>query len=437
MQNRPPPLFNGNNEELELLVDHADNAFVDTSEGFTCPPSSPMPASPEVVQAAPYTFWIPDQDPTPWLVQGELCVQQGCTPHRVAAKVIDNADMPSFLESEGRVLRILHNHPHPGLVGLRDTVSTKDRSFIVVDELQANLAACVHHRGRLSELDARRVFKQLVASVAHCHKHRIILQHLRPEKIFIGDLKRCSVVIADFDGAVISPPQGPLMVRHSAHVWPFSCPEAGRFCKSVSGVAIDAWALGVVLFFMLTGTYPYVDHSGRNDCRNNRVRFPDHVSPGARRLVSKLLDVEPKMRPSPATILEDSWVVAKPAESIMIRSNRDSVLTTSTFLGPCSTSLSFSLSPCLDIEHRIETDQIVPSVEPAKAQPTDGLSVERSVSDTIDQTHTTNSTSLSPNSLGSGWVKAMSNATKKRRAEPLTNEFIPTLRRRLSILAQM
>lgn len=425
--NRPPPLFSGVVEEPDGAFDHTDNVFVNCIEGFTCPPPSPMPSSPEVVLAAPYTFWIPDVDPEPWLVQGELRAQRCCPARRVSAKVVNNSDLPSFLENEGRVLRILHNDPHPGVVVLRDTVSTKDRSFIVVEELQGNLTACVHNRGRFSEPSARHVFKQLVSTVAHCHKHHITLQHLRPEKIFFRDLERCSVVIADFDGAVVSPPQGPLMVRQSAQSWPFSSPEVGRLLKSVSGVAIDSWALGVVLFFMLTGTYPYVDHVGRDGLRHSAVRFPEHVSTDARRLVSKLLDADHKVRPSPATILEDPWMVAKAAESTMIRCS-----------SPPSTyraaSHSFFLSSILGNEQTDVPDQLVPSVEPEEPQSTNGLSVERSVSDL----RTTTSTPLTPMPLSppvAGLVKSIPSSTKKRRAEPLTNGFGPALRRRLTMLA--
>ena len=80
--------------------------------------------------------------------------------------------------------------------------------------------------------------------------------------------------------------------------------------RPYDGAAADSWALGVMLYVMLTGAQPFQD--GRRGEKLQRasadLRFPNHVSFAARGLVCQLLDKDPRMRPTAAAVLEDAWV---------------------------------------------------------------------------------------------------------------------------------
>ena len=78
-----------------------------------------------------------------------------------------------------------------------------------------------------------------------------------------------------------------------------------------SGPPADIWALGVLLFALLCGKFPF---KGQNDkelysaIRFNELQFPDHVSPPARLFIQKLFCKEPEKRISSREILKDPWM---------------------------------------------------------------------------------------------------------------------------------
>jgi len=377
-----------------------------TSVGCHPPPPSPHGEG-EVVRASPYTFRLNDHVSGASIIQGEVQAQHSCRPRPITAKVIDVEDLPKFLKSEGTVLKVLHNHPHPNIAKLRATVKTEKHSFIVMDELHMDLASCVILRGgRLSEFEARGVMKQLVSAVEHCHKHRVVLHDLRLDKICLSDPTSLNVVIADVGGAHAVTTSGPLHVRgnnrgngrgrgslhmHASYV----CPETVN-AKSYDGAAVDSWALGVILYVLLTGTYPFFDRRRTAFEKMMRgsaeVQFPTHVSFTARNLVCQLLDRDPRMRPTAATILADTWMKI----SVDNRETHASMC-----LGVPSRSGSRSASRrgslCEETLLVPESEQVVPTMEADKVETKRG---------------------------------------RKRKAEDIVMNLGPALRQRLTLLAE-
>ena len=68
-----------------------------------------------------------------------------------------------------------------------------------------------------------------------------------------------------------------------------------------SGFASDIWALGIVLFVMLTGRFPFKGNTEKE--LFNRILVGNYLSPACmgfetKHLVSKMLTVDPQKRPS-------------------------------------------------------------------------------------------------------------------------------------------
>lgn len=78
-----------------------------------------------------------------------------------------------------------------------------------------------------------------------------------------------------------------------------------------SGPPADIWALGVLLYALLCGKFPF---KGSNDkelyhaIRFKELQFPDHVSTSARFFLQKLFHKEPDKRISARDILKDPWM---------------------------------------------------------------------------------------------------------------------------------
>ncbi|VDP66844.1 unnamed protein product [Echinostoma caproni] len=86
----------------------------------------------------------------------------------------------------------------------------------------------------------------------------------------------------------------------------YAAPELFQ-AQNYQGGPVDMWALGVVLFFLLTGMLPYrgstVGHVRRLVLENRGLQPPDWLSKGANTLYLKLTARQPSDRPSAAALL--------------------------------------------------------------------------------------------------------------------------------------
>jgi len=251
-----------------------------------------------------------------------LCVGEtkaGNTAARsITAKVIESEDLQEFFEKEGRVLHTLHNRPHPGFPKLIGTVQAENdgRSFIVMNELGMDLNAYVRAERGLPEDEVQVLFRQLVSSVAHCHKNQIVLRDMKLGKIFFSTSQpgQAQLVFADLDGAeVMSNGNGKVgQLKDQKGSPAYVCPEV-LCCKPYGGYAADMWSLGVVLYRMLTGNYPFHDSVparlfDKILLGSSAIHFPSTVSSAARDMIRRLLERNPAARPTAKNLLQDAWL---------------------------------------------------------------------------------------------------------------------------------
>lgn len=93
----------------------------------------------------------------------------------------------------------------------------------------------------------------------------------------------------------------------------YAAPEIVSDAK-YSGPAVDVWSLGVVLYLMLVGDYPFSPTPSFPDMirRIQRAEYPalpGHISPAAAKLIRGMLTADPKKRVSVADILASEWLV--------------------------------------------------------------------------------------------------------------------------------
>jgi len=171
-------------------------------------------------------------------------------------KLIANDKLPEFLQLEGLVHKILRAHPHPNILQPVCVVSGKEVSGIILSPLGDDLHTLARSSKGLREKEAKPLFHSILSAVHHCHKNRIVIRDLRLGKIFFKKGTR-DVVLADLDGSQCVSHSSPYLSDRKGSP-AFVSPEV-VVSQSYDGAAADMWALGVILYILLTGTYPFRD----------------------------------------------------------------------------------------------------------------------------------------------------------------------------------
>lgn len=158
---------------------------------------------------------------------------------------------------------------HPGIVSVLDANLSAAPPYVILEYIDGkSLRQVLRERGRLEIADVSSIFRQLAAAIAHAHERGVVHGDLKPENILVSNAAgpQLRVKITDFQLGAFSagsgrPPRpGDGGVRPSlgtgvpVGTYRYLAPE------QESGGEIDAradlYALGVVLFEMLTGTLP-------------------------------------------------------------------------------------------------------------------------------------------------------------------------------------
>lgn len=255
------------------------------------------------------------------LLRVSACDKSGI--HRTyLGKLVPQPKLAAFLRTEGAALRVLNAAPHPNLPRVRcciePTTATEPSCMVFPSLTGGDLHSFVRANrsadGGIPEALAQRLFRQITSGVSHCHSHGVVLRDIKLGKIVFTNPSRTEVVIADLDGAEVISRQAPLLSDQKGSP-AYVSPEV-LVCRPYDGTAADVWALGVVLYMMLTGTYPFQDNQparlfDKIQHAWRAVSFPASVSPSARDLIKSLLTKQPDRRPSAEELLAHPWVYGR------------------------------------------------------------------------------------------------------------------------------
>lgn len=168
----------------------------------------------------------------------------------VALKVI-----PSGLIAAERVRREIQTAAslnHPNIVTVHDFIETPDYYVVVMELVKgATLRHALRRKGRIPWQKAVYVASQVAEALKEAHAHEIIHRDIKPENIMITRDGR--IKLADFGISVLI--QRGNHERRASGTPGYMSPEqlTGRYVDETT----DLFALGVVLYEMLTGKNPF------------------------------------------------------------------------------------------------------------------------------------------------------------------------------------
>ncbi|XP_015786694.1 tribbles homolog 2 [Tetranychus urticae] len=173
----------------------------------------------------------------------------------------------------------------------------------------------VRDKGKLTENEARPLFYQICAIVADFHSKGIVLRDVKLRKFVFKDPERTQLTLGSWGEAIVlANPRNDLIDDKNACPL-YASPEIlHKSTTHYSGRRVDCWCLGVILYTMLTGHYPFHDPDINvlfTKIRKGQLEIPDSISPTAEFLIRNLLNRQPKERLTARAAMQDRWFTEK------------------------------------------------------------------------------------------------------------------------------
>jgi eukaryotic-like serine/threonine-protein kinase len=220
-----------------------------------------------------------------------------------------------------REARALAALAHDHIVRIYDYVSNDEQSFLVMEYVAGdNLAQATRSRLPLAIGEAAADLKPVAQALAYAHAHGVVHRDLTPSNILV-ERAGGRVVTTDFGLARIARGTGSLtatgVLLGTPEYW---SPELALGRES--GAAADVYALGCILFLLLSGRLPFEGEDrlavglrrAHDDAPSLNSLLPDVPAPVAA-LVDSMLARDPERRPDAAVVADKLGELADaPAE---------------------------------------------------------------------------------------------------------------------------
>ncbi|HVT33562.1 MAG TPA: serine/threonine-protein kinase, partial [Rhodanobacteraceae bacterium] len=220
----------------------------------------------------------------------------------VALKLLrpELASRPDAFERFRQELLLARQVSSPHVVRIHDLVRHGEVWLISMDYVPGqSLERLLDTKGSLPPEDAIRIVRQLAQGLAAAHQRGVVHRDLKPANVLIGEDGEAR--ITDFGVARSAGSTGITVSGVIIGTPEYLSPEQAR-ADPVDGRS-DLYALGLILFEMLTGTLPFRGGTPAEMLAQRIVRDPpppDTIQPDlpafAVRLCSRLLELRPARR---------------------------------------------------------------------------------------------------------------------------------------------
>ena len=237
-------------------------------------------------------------------------VRHKITKQIFAIKVINKESIvkQKMVEQTNREIEIMYKLDHPHIIKLYSHFED-DEDFCLIMQIasKGQLYSIIKRLKRLDQRTAAQYMREVISAIKYLHTRNppIIHRDIKPENILLDQEGRCK--LADFGWSNFD--VGDKFRDTYCGTPEYLAPE--MITKSGHNESVDIWALGVLLFEMLTGRTPFNFTGDRIQLFNNiktlRIVWTDDFPQLAKDLVGKILRLNPKDRLTLDEIINHQW----------------------------------------------------------------------------------------------------------------------------------
>lgn len=226
---------------------------------------------------------------------------------------------------------ILAGLDHPNIIRMYGFAISSSRDSSITYQLceyctEGELFQIIASKGPLAEWVARSYFFQIISALIYLHTiTRIVHRDLKPENILVTN-NGTTVKICDF-GTAVKLERAGRSSKANGRIGSLSYAAPEVYRDSLADFSSDIWSAGVVLYVMFCAASPFrisgeedgekkaVERVKKGDFNKKREKYRD-MPIGPKKLIQKILQLDPINRPNAAQILEDSWLAPETTDMI-------------------------------------------------------------------------------------------------------------------------
>lgn len=162
-----------------------------------------------------------------------------------------------------------------------------------------SLAGVLRKNKTIPEDETKNLFRQLTKGVKYCHDQKICHRDLKLENVLVDSNGKVKIIDFGFSAKCSQ------KLQNFCGTPPYMAPELAAKVP-YRGEPADMWALGVMLYLMLFGKFPFRATSEKELYRliqQGKFELGNNVSPLARDTVTQLLKCNTKERATANQIL--------------------------------------------------------------------------------------------------------------------------------------
>jgi len=244
-----------------------------------------------------------------------LCTERA-TGLQYACKCIPKRKLISQEEIEdvGREVEVMsHLSGHPNIVTIKGAYEDAVTVYLVMELCEGGeLFDRIIERGTYTEAKAANLTRTIVGVVEACHRSGVVHRDLKPENFLFKTKHEDSVLkAADFGSSRFFEP-GDVFTDIVGSPY-YVAPEV---LDRHYGPEADIWSAGVILYILLCGAPPFWAETVQGIFEKVMEGEPPsfdsdpwpNISEGAKDLIRKMLNPDPKKRLSASEVLKHPWI---------------------------------------------------------------------------------------------------------------------------------
>ena len=162
---------------------------------------------------------------------------------------------PNRRKSVKREIKLMEKMKHPNIIRLYEVIDTSKYVILVMEyvgggSLHGYLKSKPNRR--LEESDAKRIFRQVLEGIKYCHSRCITHRDIKLENLLLDDKNNIKIIDFGFSTCIPNDKKIKIFCGTPSYMAP-EIVQKTEYC----GPPADIWALGVLLFTILSGSFPY------------------------------------------------------------------------------------------------------------------------------------------------------------------------------------